>query len=77
MESIPNERNTVFHHFGVSLSKNMDSKSDKPFKMESKNSKKRIKYKKCDPIGAAFQKLLDPSTRPRARSEPALSLSKG
>lgn len=66
MESIPNERNTVFHHFGVSLSKNMDSKSDKPFKMESKNSKKRIKYKKCDPIGAAFQ--IFPSSKFRFRT---------
>lgn len=53
-ESIQNLDNTVIRHFCVSLSKNMDSKSDKPFKMESKNSKKRNKYKKCDPIGAAL-----------------------
>lgn len=77
MESILNLDNSVFRHFCVSLSKNMDSKSDITINMESKKSKKRNKYKKCDPIGAAFQKLLDPSTRPRARSEPALSLSKG
>ena len=54
MESIKNLDNTVIRHFCVSLSKSMDSKSDKPIKMESKNSKKRNKYKKCDPIGAAF-----------------------
>lgn len=53
-ESIQNLDNTVIRHFRVSLSKNIDSKSDKPIKMESKNSKKRNKYKKCDPTGAAL-----------------------
>lgn len=68
-ESIQNLDNTVIRHFRVSLSKNMDSKSDKPIKMESKNSKKRNKYKKCDPIGAAFQMSLDPSLTLRACPE--------